>query len=76
MITKWSCYELDQRQESGDFRLVLFIFIVCMAATIILSVLSLDVFSGAQKLALTITLLGWVGVGYWAFGRNQRNKDN
>lgn len=39
---------------------------------LIISVLSLDVFSVEQKLALTIVLLGWIGVGYWSFGRNLR----
>jgi sec-independent protein translocase protein TatA len=60
----------EQRRRSDDSRPWWFIFLAVIAVSIIFSVLSLDIFSGAQKLALTITLLGWIGVGYWSFGRN------
>jgi len=66
----------EHRQQSSDFRLGLFIFLACMTAAIILSVLSLDDFSGKQKLALTIVLLCWIGVGYWSFGRTSRKGDD
>jgi len=65
----------ERRQQSGDSRLSVFIVLLLFEAVIILSVLSLDVFSGGQILALTVTLLGWIGVGYWSFERNLRKRD-
>jgi sec-independent protein translocase protein TatA len=62
----------EQRRRSDDSRLGWFIFLAAIAVSIIFAVLRLDIFSGAQKLALTIVLLGWIGVGYWSFGRNLR----
>src|SRR5262245_40724522 len=66
----------EQRQQSADSRLLWFIGIVLISAAIILSVLSLDDFSGEQKLALSAVLLGWIGVGYWSFVRNSRKGDD
>jgi hypothetical protein len=60
---------LEPRQQDSDPRLWVFIVLALMAAAIILSVLSRDVFSIKQKLALTVVLLGWIGAGYWAFWR-------
>jgi hypothetical protein len=57
------------RQQDGDFRSFWFLVLALIAVAIILSVLSLDVFSVEQKLALTAVLLGWIGAGYWTFGR-------
>jgi sec-independent protein translocase protein TatA len=62
----------EQRRQGDDSRLGWFIVLAVIAVAVIFSVLSLDVFSGEQKLALTIVLLGWIGVGYWSFGRNLR----
>ena len=59
-----------------DLRQWWFIFLTCVAAAIILSVLSLDDFSDSQKLVLTVVLLCWIGVGYWSFGRNSRKGDD
>ena len=59
----------ELRQQDSDPRLWVFIVLALMAAAIILSVLSRDVFSIKQKLALTVVLLGWIGAGYWAFWR-------
>jgi sec-independent protein translocase protein TatA len=66
----------EQRRRRDDSRLGWFIFLAAIAVSIIFSVLRLDVFSGAQKLALTIVLLGWIAVGYWSFGRNLRKRDD
>jgi len=65
----------EQRQQSSDSRLYMFIVLVCIAAAIILSVLSLDDFSDTQKLVLSVVLLCWIGVGYWSFGRTSRKGD-
>jgi len=65
-----------QRRQSSDLRQWWFIFLTCVAAAIILSVLSLDDFSDSQKLVLTVVLLCWIGVGYWSFGRNSRKGDD
>src|SRR5262249_32844278 len=59
----------EKRQRSGDSRPWWFFVLVLIAVSVILSVLSLDVFSDKQKLATTIVLLGWIGVAYWSFGR-------
>jgi len=59
----------EPRQQDSDPRSLVFIVLALMAAAIILSVLSRDVFSIKQKLALTVVLLGWIGAGYWAFWR-------
>lgn len=59
----------EQRRQGSDSRPSWFLVLALIAVAIILSVLSLDVFSGKQKLLLTIVLLGWIGVGYWSFGR-------
>jgi len=66
----------EQRQRSRDSHLWWFIILVCVAAAIILSVLSMDDFSDKQKLVLTIVLLCWTGVGYWSFGRTSRKGDD
>src|SRR5262249_621428 len=66
----------EQRRQSSDSRLWWFIAVGSIAAAIIFSVLSLDDFSDKQKLALTIVLLGWIGVGYWSFGRTLRKRDD
>ncbi|HEU0176817.1 MAG TPA: twin-arginine translocase TatA/TatE family subunit [Blastocatellia bacterium] len=60
---------LEPRQQDSYPRPWVFIVLALMAAAIILSVLSRDVFSIKQKLALTVVLLGWIGAGYWAFWR-------
>jgi len=59
----------EQRQQSGDSRLFWFLVLALIAVAIIFSVLSLDVFSDKQKFVLAVVLLGWIGVGYWSFGR-------
>src|SRR5262245_5084563 len=59
-------------QQDGDSRSFWLLLLALLAVTIILSVLSQDVFSIKQKFALTVVLLGWIGAGYWAFGRNLR----
>ena len=59
----------EPRQQDSDPRPWVFIVLALMAAAIILSVLSRDVFFIKQKLALTVVLLGWIGAGYWAFWR-------
>ena len=64
----------EQRQQSSDSRSWVFIVLALMAAAIIISVVRLDVFSDGQKLVLTVALLGWIGVGYWSFGRNLRKR--
>jgi TatA/E family protein of Tat protein translocase len=66
---------LKPRQQDGDSRSFWFLVLALIAVAIVFSVLSLDAFSGEQKLALTAVLLGWIGVGYWAFGRNLRKRD-
>lgn len=62
----------EARRQSNDSRLWVFIVLTLMAAAVILFVLRLGVFSDGQILALTVVLLGWIGVGYWSFGRNLR----
>jgi hypothetical protein len=58
--------------QSTDYLPWVFIVLALFAAAVILSVLGLYDFSDKQKLVLTIVLLGWIGVGYWSFGRNLR----
>jgi len=65
----------EQRQQSSDSRLSVFIVLILFGAVIILSVLRLDVFSGEQTLVLSVVLLGWIAVGYWSFGRYLRKGD-
>jgi TatA/E family protein of Tat protein translocase len=62
----------EQRRRRDDSRLGWFIFLATIAVSIIFSVLSLDVFSGEQKVTLAIVLICWIAVGYWSFGRNLR----
>ena len=57
------------RRQDGDSRSFWFLVLALMAVAGALSVLSLDVFSGEQKLVLMVVLFGWIGAGYWAFGR-------
>ena len=57
------------RRQDGDSRSFWFLVLALMAVAGALSVLSLDVFSGEQKLALIVVLFGWIGAGYWAFWR-------
>ena len=64
----------EQRRRSSDSRPLVFIVLALMAAAIIISVLRLDAFSDGQILVLTVVLLGWIGVGYWSFGRNLRKR--
>src|SRR5262245_13207075 len=64
----------ELRQQDSDPRPWVFIVLALMAAVIILSVLRLDGLSGEQKLVLSVTLLGWIAVGYWSFGRNLRKR--
>jgi hypothetical protein len=66
----------EPRRQSSDSRPWVFIVLALMAAAVILSVLRLDVFSDKQKLILTIVLLGWIGVGYWSFGRTLRKRNH
>jgi hypothetical protein len=58
------------RRQYGDSRSFWFLVLALIAVVIILSVLSQGDFSGEQKLALTVVLLGWIGVGYWNFRRD------
>jgi len=67
---------LEPRRHDIDPRPWVFIILALMAAAIILSVLSRDVFSIKQKLTLTIVLLGWIVAGYWAFGRTLRKRND
>jgi hypothetical protein len=62
----------EPRRQSSDSRPWVFIVLLLFASVIILSVLRLDGLSGEQKLVLSVVLLGWIGVGYWSFGRNLR----
>jgi hypothetical protein len=62
----------EQRRQSSDSRTWVFIVLALMAAAIIISVVRLNGFSDGQILVLTVALLGWIGVGYWSFGRNLR----
>jgi hypothetical protein len=64
----------EQRRQSSDFRPWVFIVLALMAAAIIISFVRLDGFSDGQILVLTVVLLGWIGVGYWSFGRNLRKR--
>jgi len=59
-------------QQDGDSHSFWLLVLALLAVAIILSVLSQDVFSIKQKFALTVVLLGWIGAGYWAFGRTVR----
>jgi hypothetical protein len=65
----------EPRQQSNDSRPWVFIVLALMAAAVILSVLRLDGLSGEQKLVLSVTLLGWIAVGYWSFGQYLRKRD-
>jgi Sec-independent protein translocase protein TatA len=64
----------EPRRQSNDSRPWVFIVLALTATVIILSVLGLYGFSDEQKLALAVVLLGWIGVGYWSFGRNLRKR--
>ena len=64
----------EQRRQSSDSRPWVFIVLALMAAAIIISFVRLDGFSDGQILVLTVVLLGWIGVGYWSFGRNLRKR--
>jgi hypothetical protein len=64
----------EQRRQSSDSLPWVFIVLALTATVIILSVLGLYGFSDEQKLALAVVLLGWIGVGYWSFGRNLRKR--
>ena len=59
----------EPRRQDGDSRSFWLLVLALIAVAGALSVLSLDVFSGEQKLALMVVLFGWIGAGYWAFGR-------
>ena len=65
----------ESRRQSSDSRPWVSIVLALMAGVIVLSVLRLDGLSGEQKLVLSVTLLGWIAVGYWSFGRNLRKRD-
>jgi hypothetical protein len=62
-------------RQGSDSRPRVFIVLALLAAAVVLSVLRLGVFSDGQILALTVTLLAWIGVGYWSFGRNLRKRN-
>ena len=64
----------EQRRQSSDSRPWVFIVLALMTAAIIISFVRLDGFSDGQILVLTVVLLGWIGVGYWSFGRNLRKR--
>jgi Sec-independent protein translocase protein TatA len=64
----------ESRRQSADSRPCVFIVLALTATVIILSVLGLYGFSDEQKLALAVVLLGWIGVGYWSFGRSLRKR--
>ena len=64
----------EQRRQSRDSRPRVFIVLALMAAAIIISLVRLDGFSDRQILVLTVVLLGWIGVGYWSFGRNLQKR--
>ena len=64
----------EQRRQSSDSRTWVFIVLALMAAAIIISFVRLDGSSDGQILVLTVVLLGWIGVGYWSFGRNLRKR--
>lgn len=65
----------QQRRQRSDSRPWVFIVLALMTAAIIISVVRLDGFSDGQILVLTVVLLGWIGVGYWSFGRNLRKRN-
>ncbi|MBO0863095.1 MAG: twin-arginine translocase TatA/TatE family subunit [Chloracidobacterium sp.] len=65
----------EPSRQDGDFRSFLLLVLALIAVAINLSVLSLDVFSTKQKFALTVVLLGWIGAGYWAFGRTSGKRN-
>jgi hypothetical protein len=62
------------RRQDGDSR-SFWLLVIALIAVAALSVLSLDVFSGEQKLALMVVLICWIGAGYWAFGRTLRKRN-
>jgi len=62
-------------QRDSDSRSFWFLILALIAVAIILYILSLDVFSIKQNFALTVVLLGWIGAGYWAFGRTLRKRN-
>jgi hypothetical protein len=64
------------RNKTEGVRKGLFFILAIITSAIILSALSLDVFSGEQKFALTVVLLGWIGAGYWSFGRPLRKGED
>jgi sec-independent protein translocase protein TatA len=64
------------RRQDGDSRSFWFLVLALIAVAGALSVLSLDVFSGEQKLALMVVLICWIGAGYWAFGRTLRKRND
>jgi H+/gluconate symporter-like permease len=72
-VRNWKAGSRPQpRRQEGDSRSSWLLALALIAVTVILSVLSLADFSGEQKLALTVVLLGWIGVGYWAFRRDDQ----
>ncbi|HEX5084063.1 MAG TPA: twin-arginine translocase TatA/TatE family subunit [Blastocatellia bacterium] len=64
------------RRQDGDSRSFWLLVLALIAVAGALSVLSLDVFSGEQKLALIVVLFGWIGAGYWAFGPTLRKRND
>ncbi len=58
-----------QRQPISNSRAWWLLVLTLIAAWTLIAILSLPSFSGEQKLVLDIVLLGWIGVGYWSFGR-------
>jgi TatA/E family protein of Tat protein translocase len=72
-IRNWKAGSRPQpRRQDDDSRSFWLLALALIAVTVILSVLSLADFSGEQKLAVTVALLGWIGVGYWAFRRDDK----
>jgi sec-independent protein translocase protein TatA len=65
----------EPRRQSSDSRSWVSVVLALTAGVIILSILRLDGLSGEQKLVLSVTLLVWIAVGYWSFGRNLRKRD-
>ena len=65
----------ESRRQSSDSRPWVSVVLALTAGVIVLSVLRLDGLSGEQKLVLSVTLLVWIAVGYWSFGRNLRKRD-
>jgi len=69
MIESISERAREQRWRRDDFRGWWFCALSFIALVIVLPVLSLDLFSGKQRLAIAVVMLAGVGGWYWSFGR-------